>query len=300
MILEHAFQAALLAASLGLGAFCMILSRRLRRLNDLETGLGGAIVVNGELVLGAWGVAAEVGHMRVVPGGHYCGCGHEGCWEQYASGSALVRDVARGFVARGAEPELGPARRVGVVRHDDLHLVADLLGDDVPQRVLAPRQVRGEQHGGLVGADEAGGGEADRADLVLLGELLARLDDAPVDARGVAGVGVATGLRDDPAVLVDHTGGDLRPADVHTDGVHASLLPREISAWRTREDRRTGTLHRCRGGDTARVRPHASVLGGLLCTRSQRPGGSSAGTGAGHPLGGRVGRRDRDESPLCS
>ncbi|WP_019136954.1 ROK family glucokinase [Cellulomonas massiliensis] len=57
------------------------------------TGLGGAIVVSGELVRGAWGVAAEIGHMRVVPGGHYCGCGHEGCWEQYASGSALVRDA---------------------------------------------------------------------------------------------------------------------------------------------------------------------------------------------------------------
>ncbi|AEE46302.1 ROK family glucokinase [Cellulomonas fimi] len=57
------------------------------------TGLGGAIVSNGELVRGAWGVASEVGHMRVVPGGHYCGCGHEGCWEQYASGSALVRDA---------------------------------------------------------------------------------------------------------------------------------------------------------------------------------------------------------------
>ncbi len=50
------------------------------------TGLGGAIVTDGKLVRGAWGVAAEIGHMRVVPGGHYCGCGHEGCWEQYASG----------------------------------------------------------------------------------------------------------------------------------------------------------------------------------------------------------------------
>ncbi len=59
----------------------------------LGTGLGGAIVSNGELVRGAWGVASEIGHMRVVPGGHYCGCGHEGCWEQYASGSALVRDA---------------------------------------------------------------------------------------------------------------------------------------------------------------------------------------------------------------
>ncbi|MFD6178329.1 MULTISPECIES: ROK family glucokinase [unclassified Isoptericola] len=64
------------------------------------TGLGGAVVVDRELVRGKWGVAAEVGHMRVVPGGHYCGCGHEGCWEQYASGSALVRDARQAAVAQ--------------------------------------------------------------------------------------------------------------------------------------------------------------------------------------------------------
>jgi len=64
------------------------------------TGLGGAIVVDRDLVRGKWGVAAEVGHMRVVPGGHYCGCGHEGCWEQYASGSALVRDARQAAVAQ--------------------------------------------------------------------------------------------------------------------------------------------------------------------------------------------------------
>ena len=57
------------------------------------TGLGGAVVVGGNLVRGAWGVAGEVGHMRVVPNGHLCGCGNEGCWEQYASGSALVRSA---------------------------------------------------------------------------------------------------------------------------------------------------------------------------------------------------------------
>ena len=69
------------------------------------TGLGGAVIVDGKLVRGAWGVAAEVGHMRVVPGGHYCGCGHEGCWEQYASGSALVRDAQAAIIVdaeRGA------------------------------------------------------------------------------------------------------------------------------------------------------------------------------------------------------
>jgi glucokinase len=70
----------------------------------IGTGLGGALVVGGNLVRGAWGVAAEVGHMRVVPGGHYCGCGHEGCWEQYASGSALVRDAQAALIT---SPERG-------------------------------------------------------------------------------------------------------------------------------------------------------------------------------------------------
>ena len=65
------------------------------------TGLGGAVIVDNKLVRGRWGVAAEVGHMRVVPSGHYCGCGHEGCWEQYASGSALVRDAK---AAAGSRP----------------------------------------------------------------------------------------------------------------------------------------------------------------------------------------------------
>ncbi|MFD7024535.1 ROK family glucokinase [Promicromonospora sukumoe] len=64
------------------------------------TGLGGAVISERELVRGKWGMAAEVGHMRVVPEGHYCGCGHEGCWEQYASGSALERDAQHAAVAR--------------------------------------------------------------------------------------------------------------------------------------------------------------------------------------------------------
>ena len=58
----------------------------------LGTGIGGGVVIDGELLRGAYGVAAELGHMRVVPGGHRCGCGARGCWEQYASGRALVRE----------------------------------------------------------------------------------------------------------------------------------------------------------------------------------------------------------------
>lgn len=57
------------------------------------TGVGGGIVLDGQLYRGAFGVGAEIGHMRVVPGGILCGCGNLGCYEQYASGSAMVRDV---------------------------------------------------------------------------------------------------------------------------------------------------------------------------------------------------------------
>ncbi|HEX5565515.1 MAG TPA: ROK family glucokinase [Streptomyces sp.] len=57
----------------------------------LGTGLGGGIVIGGKLHRGRFGVAAEFGHIRVVPDGLLCGCGSQGCWEQYASGRALVR-----------------------------------------------------------------------------------------------------------------------------------------------------------------------------------------------------------------
>jgi glucokinase len=57
------------------------------------TGVGGGIVLAGELYRGAFGVGGEIGHMRVVPGGIECGCGKLGCFEKYASGSALVQQV---------------------------------------------------------------------------------------------------------------------------------------------------------------------------------------------------------------
>jgi glucokinase len=57
------------------------------------TGLGGGVVLGGQLIRGAFGAAAEVGHMILVPDGRPCGCGLRGCWEQYASGRALVTEA---------------------------------------------------------------------------------------------------------------------------------------------------------------------------------------------------------------
>jgi glucokinase len=55
------------------------------------TGVGGGVVIGGQLVRGAHGMAGELGHIRAVPDGLACGCGRRGCLEQYASGRALVR-----------------------------------------------------------------------------------------------------------------------------------------------------------------------------------------------------------------
>lgn len=74
----------------------------------IGTGLGSAIIADGQLVRGAYGFAAELGHVRVQPGGHPCGCGRRGCWEQYASGSALVREARRAASER-------PVRAAGLM-----------------------------------------------------------------------------------------------------------------------------------------------------------------------------------------
>ena len=59
----------------------------------LGTGIGGAMVLDGRVERGRFGVAGEFGHQIIMPGGHRCECGNRGCWEQYASGNALVRDA---------------------------------------------------------------------------------------------------------------------------------------------------------------------------------------------------------------
>lgn len=56
----------------------------------IGTGIGGGMVLGGEVFRGGFGVAAEFGHLRVVPGGRPCACGLHGCWEAYGSGTGLT------------------------------------------------------------------------------------------------------------------------------------------------------------------------------------------------------------------
>ncbi|MGW8377040.1 ROK family glucokinase [Streptomyces sp. ODS28] len=77
----------------------------------LGTGIGGAILEDGRVKRGKYGVAGEFGHMQVVPGGHRCPCGNRGCWEQYSSGNALVRE-ARELAAAESPVAYGIIERV--------------------------------------------------------------------------------------------------------------------------------------------------------------------------------------------
>lgn len=59
----------------------------------MGTGVGGAVIDRGRLVVGGFGAGGELGHIIIQPGGLECGCGNRGCLEQYASGTALMRDA---------------------------------------------------------------------------------------------------------------------------------------------------------------------------------------------------------------
>jgi glucokinase len=69
------------------------------------TGIGGGIVTGGRLFHGAHGFAAEIGHIVMDPAGPLCGCGNRGCWEQLASGQAVVR-AGRAAVGGGVDSAL--------------------------------------------------------------------------------------------------------------------------------------------------------------------------------------------------
>lgn len=68
----------------------------------LGTGVGGGLVLGGELFVGPGGLGGEIGHLVIHPGGEPCGCGNRGCLEQYASATAAERRAR----AAGLEPEL--------------------------------------------------------------------------------------------------------------------------------------------------------------------------------------------------
>ncbi|MET9875718.1 ROK family glucokinase [Actinacidiphila glaucinigra] len=121
----------------------------------LGTGLGGGIIIGNKLRRGRFGVAGEFGHIRMVPDGLLCGCGSQGCWEQYASGRALVRY----------------AKQRAVAQPENAALLLS-LGDGTPEGIQGQHISRAARDGDKVAVDSfrelarwAGAGLADLASL---------------------------------------------------------------------------------------------------------------------------------------
>lgn len=98
----------------------------------LGTGIGGGIVLSGDIVRGASGVGGEIGHVTMDPRGPRCGCGNDGCLEAYASATALVRG-ARARLAAGAasalrDDESLTAASIALAARSGDALAASLLG----------------------------------------------------------------------------------------------------------------------------------------------------------------------------
>jgi glucokinase len=171
------------------------------------TGIGSGIVLGGQLVRGAYGIAGEIGHAMCVPGGHLCGCGRLGCLEQYASGSALVR-----FAQQAAKDDPESATRLlglagGAVEAINGPLVTQAAKTGDPAALAAFDQIGYWLSTGLADVVQVldpqvlviGGGVAEAGDL-LLGPVRRYFDEA-LAQRGRLPVGEVR-----PALLGNRAG----------------------------------------------------------------------------------------------
>ena len=93
----------------------------------LGTGIGGGIVINGELYTGSSGSAGEIGHMTIDVNGHRCACGNIGCLEALASGTAVAREAIR-RVRQGENSSL-----VGIAGWQVEDITAETVSDAAKQ-----------------------------------------------------------------------------------------------------------------------------------------------------------------------
>ena len=134
----------------------------------LGTGIGSGIILGGKIFDGFCGGGAEAGHMTIVAGGIPCPCGRRGCFEQYASASALIRDTKRAMFENrksalwefvGGDPELvdgktafevaraGDAGAQQVVKNYIVYLaegIANLVNIFRPQAIVLGGGISGE------------------------------------------------------------------------------------------------------------------------------------------------------------
>lgn len=94
------------------------------------TGIGGGIIIDGELHYGGRGAAGEVGHLVVVPNGRRCGCGKQGCVEAYASKAGMLGVITE-QLKKGRESSLTEyLDKDGALQLSSSQIAEALEGDD--------------------------------------------------------------------------------------------------------------------------------------------------------------------------
>lgn len=103
----------------------------------IGTGIGGGIVINRKIYSGFNNAASEIGHMVIVSGGEQCTCGRKGCWETYASATALIRQT-------NEAAKKYPHSKINELIGNDLSKIdaktsfdAAKMGDEVGKNVVA-------------------------------------------------------------------------------------------------------------------------------------------------------------------
>ena len=102
----------------------------------LGTGVGGGIIIDGKVYDGVYHGGAEVGHTVIVSGGEMCSCGRRGCWEAYASVTALIR-MANKAADENPESRLAVHRMLdGQLNGRNIFLAADEENDPAAKAVI--------------------------------------------------------------------------------------------------------------------------------------------------------------------
>ena len=141
---------------------------------SLGTGVGGGLLLNGQIYRGTGGGAAELGHAIICAEGEQCNCGARGCLEVYASGRALARYAARWVDSPTGDPEgiLAELRLTGCL---DAMEVGRLALEGYPGAVAALEELGHWLGCGLVGLSNTfnpqmvviGGGVGELGELIL-------------------------------------------------------------------------------------------------------------------------------------
>jgi glucokinase len=104
----------------------------------IGTGVGGGLVINGNLHLGIGGTAGELGHQTVEPNGGMCGCGNRGCLEVYSSGPAIaamgMKAVSQGLTTKIAELIENDLNRITPKVIYQAAVAGDRIAQDIFQR----------------------------------------------------------------------------------------------------------------------------------------------------------------------